>query len=320
MLSSQQTKCVPIENCGTLDLEVERVLVRFGRGLDKISIPQNSPFTLPSSGRTSGIVFKATSILIYRDSSNICSNTLVCNKCSQPETESGFIGDLTMKMSFEEWSRKWKAARKAIGAVESVMDLWSMTNVPTGWERQTWRMGMGYRKRSKNGTDRGEQNIERMFLGAKNQINLHRLKQGRSSCPILALYHNMPMANQRRGQVIADAFAVLEFKGRFQPLAVEIKWDANDCWFALVENLQQIKMLRRNVRYLNSFINIPDSKGVWGMVLAPSKYYEINKDSLHACQPLLDRLKEKRARVLFACSDELHAHSITSVAGNWDEA
>lgn len=217
---------------------------------------------------------------------------------------------------YTKWCEDWQAAKKKIGDIEEVIRLWQKP--PKGWERISWEMGLGFRKGTQE--DRGEQAIERQLLGNNGKINLHTF-QHRGAYPIIALHHNMALANCRKNQVIADAFGLVAVGGCFHPLAMEVKVTAQNCWSALVQNLQQVRMLRANVCHLQNYLQDVVSgvgRGAWGMVLAPRAYYDRHPECLNACKKLLKRLKDDTTgRVVLATSDNLSDHKIGCVIGNW---
>jgi hypothetical protein len=57
---------------------------------------------------------------------------------------------------------------------------------------------------------------------------------------------------------------------------IEVKVAANDPWFALVENLQQIRLARACAHKIQEFVLKSSKKrvgrGVWGLILAPESY------------------------------------------------
>ena len=108
---------------------------------------------------------------------------------------------------FKDWSAEWKDERKKIDA-DQILKLWQKP-MPRDWEREIWEGKLGYRKRSDN---KGEQCTEKeLFNGGSNGFELvFSGQQTNADYRIKAIYHNMPLANQREGQVIADAFGVLE--------------------------------------------------------------------------------------------------------------
>ena len=81
--------------------------------------------------------------------------------------------------------------------------------MPRGWKREIWYGKLGYRKRSDS---KGEQCIEKqLFNGGAEGCKLVFSNQHTNlDYRVRAIYHNMPLANQRNGQVIVDAFGVLE--------------------------------------------------------------------------------------------------------------
>jgi len=226
-----------------------------------------------------------------------------------------------MSIEFKTWSEKFKNCRKDIGNIEGVLNCWRSA-IPTDWKRERWAASFGYRKNSK-GDDRGEQVIERELLGQKGQWKLLKIEHKTlKSNSLISFYHNFPLAKFKSGQVIADAFGLVHIGKIYHPLVIEVKTNANDCWFALVENLQQIKMARANEVYLKTFlgkIHAPSAKGTWGLVVAPRSFYEKNDNCLSSCKKLLKTLKENtEARIAFAHSGKLEEDRIEIVCSNWE--
>src|SRR5439155_843030 len=82
--------------------------------------------------------------------------------------------------------------------------------------------------------------------------------------------------------------------------------------FAVVENLQQVKMLRSNVSNVKEYFNdrdIPalrDLKGAWGMVLAPTDYFQRKVDLWRKSLSLIDYLaRTTDARIMLVSSDNI---------------
>jgi len=166
---------------------------------------------------------------------------------------------------FSDWSSQWKEGRKANDA-RKILKLWQQP-MPRGWEREIWEGKLGYRKRTDK---KGERHTERqLFNGKSNGFQLTFSDQKTNAdYRVGAIYQNMPLANQRKGQVIADAFGVLTIDKRVRPLFFEVKVTANDPWFALVENLQQIRLARACAHRIQDFVhrnsNHRVERGVWG--------------------------------------------------------
>ncbi len=220
---------------------------------------------------------------------------------------------------FNQWSLEWKAERRK-SDLRQIVRLWQQP-IPNGWEREVWNGKLGYRKRSNN---RGEQIIESQLLSDKFE-HFQLMFSGRepnAKYRIRAIYHNMPLANQRSGQVIADAFGILETDKSARPLFIEVKATADDPWFALIENLQQIRLARACARNIKSFAQL-NSKvrvepGVWGLIIAPQKYYAKYFRSLEKSRSLLTSLRQStRARVAFGVSEFLADGKISVIAHNW---
>ncbi len=220
---------------------------------------------------------------------------------------------------FKDWSAEWKDERKKISA-DQILKLWQKP-MPRAWEREIWEGKLGYRKRSDN---KGEQCTEKeLFEGGLNGFELvFSGQQTNADYRVKAIYQNMPLANQRTGQVIADAFGVLETAKGLRPLFIEVKVAANNPWFALVENLQQIRLARACAQKIQSFVHKNTEyrveRGVWGLILAPESYYEKYVGNLAKCKSLLHVLKQDtRARVAFGSSDSLASGQIKIITQNW---
>jgi hypothetical protein len=220
---------------------------------------------------------------------------------------------------FNDWSAEWKDERKKIDA-NQILKLWQKP-MPRDWEREIWEGKLGYRKRS---DDKGEQCTEKeLFNGGSNGFELlFSGQQTYANYRVKPIYHNMPLANRRKGQVIADAFGVLETGKSVRPLFIEVKVTANDPWFALLENLQQIRLARACAQQIQAFVHenteYQVERGVWGLILAPESYYENHSGNLAKCKLLLDALKENtRARVAFGISDSLAGGQIEIITQNW---
>jgi hypothetical protein len=220
---------------------------------------------------------------------------------------------------FKDWSNEWKDGRKKIDA-DQIIKLWQQP-MPRDWEREIWGGKLGYRKRSDN---KGEQCTEKeLFKGGPNGFELvFSGQQTNANYRVKLIYHNMPLANRRKGQVIADAFGVLEAGKSVRPLFFEVKVAANDPWFALVENLQQIRLARACAQKIQAFVHENTEywveRGVWGLILAPESFYENYSGNLAKCKPLLDALKQNtRARVAFGSSDSFASGQIKIITHNW---
>ncbi len=229
-----------------------------------------------------------------------------------------------MKMEFKDWSDQWKELREDAGNYKDVLKMWK-TSPRDGLNREEWKGIFGYRK---SGEVKGEKCIEYKFLNIGNEERKHLLVNNsrlpKKHLDIYGVAHNMALGTQRRGQVIPDCLGRVEDRRSVShPLAVEVKITANDVWFAVVENLQQVRMLRANVGNVKQFFNDKDFKGAWGMVLAPHKYfYPTSKrdNRLQKALKLIEFMAEKtEARIILASADRLSESKIDYVGGYWPE-
>ncbi len=218
------------------------------------------------------------------------------------------------KLSFEAWSVRWKSARKACD-VDDIIRLWRI--MPTDmWKRdpEKWLKELGYRKKSLK--LRGEQEIEKKLLGTLGKEKSHRLNLGGKVFTLTVRRHNDALTGRKTGQVIVDATATVTVGSRRHPLAIEIKKTADNPWSALVQNLQQIRLLRADEKSTKERYGA--SSGAWGMVLAPRSYYDDHLKELGKACELLDRLKKSsEARVCLAAEDKLDQGIIEVIAHNW---
>lgn len=222
-------------------------------------------------------------------------------------------GHRTPKLSFQDWSAAWKEARHTIGDIDHILTL--IGEMPTHkWKRDQLVDVLGFRKNTK--VDKGEQVIERQFLGCKGTVGHHCLKIQNRCCELNGLHHNAALSKHQTGQVIVDALGTVKVAGKLHPLAVEIKKTQGNCWSAVIQNIQQVRMLRAKEReHLSQF---RADGGVWGMVLAPREYFARNEQAVKASEDLLKRLKRcTHLRIALCYSDGLPNKQIECFCANW---
>lgn len=207
-------------------------------------------------------------------------------------------------MDYNAWHARWEAlkAHRQQPSPEAVLEHWA-ERVPALGIRTTALGVTGYRK-ANAGSPVGEGRIEAAILG--HEIVVRNAIRGEPK--LHALYHSPPLARTAAGQVYPDALGVLDFNGNRHPIAIEVKVTANDCWSAVVQCLRQVKMLRRKDRWLQTSLppEFQRAKGVWGMVLAPSNYYERAGARLPPTLALLKLLHTRKtdARIMLAEWDD----------------
>lgn len=246
-------------------------------------------------------------------------------------------------ISYTEWSLDFKKHKELLKdgsdlAVESVLGKWRRQ--PSGvWRRtaRSWRGKCGYRKSSNSSVDRGEQVIERLFLGARDELKplVLRSNDGSRRYDLRSIYHNFPLASQRSGGVVCDAMGVVVFDSAIHPLMVEVKVKDASPWSALIQCLQQVRLARAGEGPISDFISAVFAtrddidktikpKGSWGLVIAPPEYFSRASDEeMLAIKQLLDALKQQKteARIAMAHTGEdnelLLNRELILVVDNW---
>jgi hypothetical protein len=220
------------------------------------------------------------------------------------------------KLSFQDWSSEWKEARNKVGEIELISNLWN--KMPTHqWARKKLLATLGFRKNNDN-NDKGEQAIERLLLGERGEIRELSLLLGGVSLRFEALRHNVALSNYQTGQVIVDAVGKVLVSRKWHPLAIEIKNTQGNCWSAVVQNIQQIRMLRADEKNNKDLFNA--AGGAWGVVLAPKTYFTNSKhaNALEKSKKLLEMMKERHhLRVALCNSDCLKEGKIECFWSNW---
>ena len=205
------------------------------------------------------------------------------------------------KLHYQTWSKEWKDARHVIGDIDRIVRL--LNQMPTHqWTREQLVEVLGFRKNTDE--DKGEQTIERQLLGVRGTERGHNLLIHGKRYHLKATSHNVALSRHKSGQVIADALGIVDVSSKCHPLAIEIKVTQGNCWSAVVQNIQQVKMLRNNHR--NTKRQLKTSGGAWGIVLAPRCYYDKNPDAVAKSINLLKWLKDTtKLRVALCYSDGL---------------
>jgi len=114
--------------------------------------------------------------------------------------------------------------------------------------------------------------------------------------------------------------------GICHPVAIEVKTTDADPWFAAVENLIQIRLARFNLNNIEQHAikrslptkNLQKARGAWGLVLAPSKYFDRNSTLLKVALKLIQELKKRtRARIILATTDDLKEGRLKWIEGSY---
>jgi hypothetical protein len=233
---------------------------------------------------------------------------------------------------FEPWSAAWKQLRELQGSRcdrDEVIEIWKKRKLKsTDWLRAEKNFtGELFSYRHENMDKTGEKEIEKLLFPEGKDVKRTKGKpitiyfDGKTMGPLEATYQQSPLANQSKGQVIADAVARVKICKKLRPLMIEVKVGANNPWYALIECLQQVH-LARTYPDIKRICPGTDLKGVWGMVLAPRSYFDAEKNQsfMKACTDLLNQLKsDTHARIAFASSDRLQNDNAIEIqpTQNW---
>jgi hypothetical protein len=221
-----------------------------------------------------------------------------------------------MSEVYQEWADGFKGLKAftqpAEMAIKQVLAYYSQAIAESDQaQREGWSHALGYRKKSKDGLDRGEQEIERLLF-ERSPIEIVREKGRTLSLEVTD--QNFPLARRSKGQVLCDALGFIEHGGIYHPVAIEVKTTNANPWFAVVENVIQIRLTRFNLNNIEQHAikhslankNLQKARGAWGLVLAPSKYFDQNRPHLEAALKLIQELKSKtEARIILASTDDL---------------
>jgi hypothetical protein len=188
-------------------------------------------------------------------------------------------------VTYRQWSHRWAKEREYSGRllsakevsakIERVKTLWDVS-IPCEWERENWTFLTTEGFRRKPGLiPQPEHELEKAIF-ARDKWTI-KSEQGMSF--VSPRLNEISFAKHKQGQRKIDVLAVLKTGDCQIPLAIEVKKTTNNCWFAVVENLQQLKLLRaypqkrlQNHPFLAAFKNLhlPASTG---MVLAPMDFF-----------------------------------------------
>lgn len=161
-----------------------------------------------------------------------------------------------MKEAYAQWSEHFKSLKTESKSpkqsdIDDVIHFYKTNPPPKDGIRLDWKHDFGFRKDVVDGADRGEQKIERLLLPQKGRENTIRIEKSNHTFEVIVTEQNFPFAAYRRGQVISDLFGYYKKGAVCHPVAIEVKVRNGTPWFAVVENLVQIRMARRNLKNID---------------------------------------------------------------------
>jgi hypothetical protein len=134
----------------------------------------------------------------------------------------------------------------------------------------------------------------------------------------------MPLVSDATGgrsaNVEADVLLLLRDGRRHRLALLEVKYGADNPWYAAVENLLQVKLLsanreqRRLFHARQSFALLDEDLPVVGLVVAPLEYYESPGQKSLAVQPaqhLHDRFRDELGVDLHLATWDADARTVT---------
>jgi len=188
---------------------------------------------------------------------------------------------------FESWTRRWTDLATFNGPhlpepasrIQRVLDLWD-EQIPGSFVRggvDAQLLGPRYRRGDFAQPHPGEHMIEHEILfGHFRDINCMggRLVDGINAMPLAR-----DEGGGRRANVEADLFLLLEKAEAYHLVLCEVKHSSNTPWYAVIENLRQLRLLRHSptARKLfhqrNPNLVLPTDLPMIGLVVAPAEYY-----------------------------------------------
>jgi hypothetical protein len=223
-----------------------------------------------------------------------------------------------MNKTYTRWSDNFKELKAESKFPEKsdicrVIRFYKNNPPPMDSLRNDWKHDLGFRKNVADGIGRGEQEIERLLLGEKGTEKTIHIKHKSRTFEVRVTEQNFPFACNSKGQVISDAFGYYKKGAVYHPVAIEVKVNDGTPWFAVVENLIQIRMARRNLEkieqhgrtILGNAVLANKVRGTWGLIIAPEKYYKKHTKVCDRACELIDQLKkETQVRILLATIDK----------------
>jgi hypothetical protein len=235
-------------------------------------------------------------------------------------------GNIASRAEFAKWRSRWFDQAKYQGRnvpevdsrIETLLDLWRVP-VPGNWQRRidSQLLGQRYRRGDVGAPHNGEHRIEHEIL--TDPITNVRCMGGVVVDGINAMPLVYDATGGRSANVEADVLLLLR-DGRSHRLALlEVKYDADNPWYAAVENLLQVKLLSANREQRRLFharrhvALLDEDLQVVGLVVAPLEYYRSPGQKSLAVQPaqrLHDRFRREHGVDLHLATWDAVARSV----------
>lgn len=204
---------------------------------------------------------------------------------------------------FHDWCERWMSLARYTGpdvpAAESripaIVELWDEP-IPAGWERpQDQRLldpNSRYLRNHMHGrpTPGSEHELEHQLLCPTPATEVSVEPDGRLVDGINAVPLARDQGGHRAGNVEADMLLLIQYTdGQHELLLVEAKTTSNTAWYAVVENLRQLKLYQLSVTAQSIFTRrqpgLPETIPTTGLVLAPDEFYSARGAKRNAVAP-----------------------------------
>ena len=187
--------------------------------------------------------------------------------------------------AFGRWGRRWLDLARFTGGhlaepdrrINEILEHWDAP-IPGAWERpiDDQLLEARYRRGDIDSPRAGEHSIEHEIL---SKIETIRCLDGTLVDGINAIPLTRDETGGRRGNVEGDLFLLMAKDGDYRLVMCEVKHSANNCWYAAVESLRQLRLLhwsvaaRRLFHSRNPRLSLPTEIPIIGLVVAPEEYY-----------------------------------------------
>lgn len=196
---------------------------------------------------------------------------------------------------------EWNKARNDTGNIDLVLDLVKrgMTDLVRGRRNMGYPFGLSGKQRRES--LRGESKIEAKLLSSpKSPKKCVLVKDSRMIKEIEFKANAAGLGNRRKGNIITDLFGI---DGIGSPVAGEVKVTDRNPWYAVVECVAQVALLRADRQHLMSWLKekLGDDirgRGAWGIVIAPKEYWE--KKEKEVAKRLVEKLHDK-TKIRISC-------------------
>ena len=210
----------------------------------------------------------------------------------------------TYNEDFSSWRDKWQALAEFEGdsvpdVLERTQSIVRLLSGTSHWHRKDMPPRLlsvcpWYSRGDRNKKRTGEHEIEFKLFAIQKTNKIQCVKRD-----FFVLANAYPLAHGRR--VEADVVAVACGVAGIEIYVVEAKHNADNPWYALVENLRQVKLFQDNLKWNWEFLKktfsefllmkgvsksfLETTPPVRGMVLAPPVYYTKRGQKSNAVQP-----------------------------------